>query len=98
MYAIRSYYESSGTGLCNGCFPESAFGNLSVAIEIAVNLSMTDLSGQEVDAAVSDLQQAMNSFLDLVITSYSIHYTKLYEYSNTQPRCLMKKAAKWKLS
>ena len=67
MYAIRSYY---GIGLVIG----NQAGGMPGAFSAGANLA--DLSAAAKDNRFDDIELLVKN---LVITSYSIHYTKLYE-------------------
>ena len=75
MYAIRSYYadrwlraiESHGYGIVNDIRPETECERALYAVD--------ELTGL---VAATAVMRPSKSVLD-VITSYSIHYTKLYD-------------------
>ena len=81
MYAIRSYYELRGDE--RAAYVQRMFGRIAQRYDL-MNRLMT--VGQDVRwrrELIRNLEIAPNSVvLDLgsgVITSYSIHYTKLYD-------------------
>ena len=72
MYAIRSYYAQTRRVFTNlKAVAEAAGGSLADAVKL--NIYLTDLSN------FAKVNEIMATFFEHVITSYSIHYTKLYE-------------------
>ena len=81
MYAIRSYYGSGGSGNGQG----GSSGGTSSGTSWITNTD--DYNQNKIDEFRFELQnhlplgtaQKVGFGLGLVITSYSIHYTKLYD-------------------
>ena len=67
MYAIRSYYASSGTGQRSCCF-----------VQKGVTIHGT-LFRMRLHRRVPAVSSGFYCVFQIVITSYSIHYTKLYD-------------------
>ena len=100
MYAIRSYYETGKRGKRNGLIPFfiniltgaegcALVNNNAAAVYLTLN---TFAAGKEVIVSRGEQVQIGGGFrvpeilaLSGVITSYSIHYTKLYEYAFLSP-------------
>ena len=79
MYAIRSYYDMRITQYPDGVY---CTGSLATYLQGGNVLPLTrrtveDALGKLETETGWDLKKA-----ELVITSYSIHYTKLYEYTS----------------
>ena len=75
MYAIRSYYEVNNTVLHH--YIDANFTLLKLGEEALVPLPEFDLQGPRRARLRQSRNRAQRE--GLVITSYSIHYTKLYE-------------------
>ena len=81
MYAIRSYYDADLEVInramaqrLRGASEEDAAVNAVVILDVlAKTLPFAILD------ELADMRQLFSSYLECVITSYSIHYTKLYE-------------------
>ena len=71
MYAIRSYYDPAGGGV--EVIEAQTSEQLNVTLEVSI---LFQLDG----SVAPSLYQRLGSEQS-VITSYSIHYTKLYESS-----------------
>ena len=69
MYAIRSYYEHEVLLIDGNTQPMSDEDLVRFALDNGIGLVRTMVF----------THLPANAFLVLVITSYSIHYTKLYE-------------------
>ena len=83
MYAIRSYYaQDNGTAVCLKHFALNNQENNRGTVDVIVGeRAMREIYLSPFKAAVQD-----------VITSYSIHYTKLYEAKSSlllqeNPKC-----------
>ena len=80
MYAIRSYYVIPDEEYKNGHILVSETCKALSDAGVKVNLGAHgQLQGLGAHWELWNLQQGGMSNLDAVITSYSIHYTKLYE-------------------
>ena len=80
MYAIRSYYEEITGKL------EVIDIGIPPMVTAAENVRQQVITARQVQAVLgqrpADSHKGRTGHLLVVITSYSIHYTKLYEYHN----------------
>ena len=90
MYAIRSYYvlgllKEHGTETRVALLPETVKAFTDLKVEVIVEQGAgetafaTNADYEAVGAKVVSRADVFNKAEVLVITSYSIHYTKLYE-------------------
>ena len=94
MYAIRSYYEERGHQKENACgrntlfkaesCNQSAENNRSQHLPQLVQSALDAHGGSRADL-FGNFQLENKGGLGRVITSYSIHYTKLYDIPSTGP-------------
>ena len=79
MYAIRSYYGKRGGGIAalRAAVAAQAILTFDDALQTARDLSDVPVTVQESTGSHYTTLQMLESAV--VITSYSIHYTKLYE-------------------
>ena len=88
MYAIRSYYgHPGGTSLAPGNTMDNqlvfdVFSNFISASEI---LGLDENLADTVQSMLTQLPPMQIGQHSHVITSYSIHYTKLYEWTGKPP-------------
>ena len=80
MYAIRSYYVNKGVTIFDQGDPEGSLKYFDEALLIE-----PERIGALVNKAnaLQELKRT-NEAYDFVITSYSIHYTKLYEFEKLE--------------
>ena len=90
MYAIRSYYVDDNNVsteeqlyYLNAMVDQIQRGNTEIAEAIRERVPMLEAAGLDPAQFGSILEQS--NLASSVITSYSIHYTKLYEYFNLCP-------------
>ena len=91
MYAIRSYYGFDCSKLDQWGIVFSHMGKLGLMLQMATDLGvMGDMAKgkTEYDAAAASKAAA-------VITSYSIHYTKLYDVERTPQDILAAQIDAW---
>ena len=86
MYAIRSYYDTDKIGIRMPQHPVALA--LSRAVGGPLTATSANITGGSGCSTVSDIDPRISDKVDLildagplkgVITSYSIHYTKLYD-------------------
>ena len=99
MYAIRSYYEVSGS-LQDGLSLDAALAQAREAASqvlpegVSLGLSGTAEAFQE---SFAEFGLAISlAVLVIVITSYSIHYTKLYDSARLPRGGASRRALSWR--